>query len=264
MRVVITRPQSEAAPWLKALGDAGYEAQSLPLIDVRASAHAGAVASAWERLGSCDAAMFVSRNAVHYFFEGKSTQAPVFTAQAAIKTRAFVTGPGSYSALQRVGAETAWIDAPDHYAGQFDSEALWAVVRDRVTPGYRVLIVRGTTVDEGASDEGLGRDWFARQVQAAGGEVEFVVAYERQCPVWDAETVARACSAASDGTVWVFSSSEAVRNLQACCPGQGWGEAKAVVTHARIGQAAREAGFGQVRESKPVLAALLASIESQQ
>ena len=264
MRVIITRPQAEAAPWLKALDAAGYTSWSLPLIDIRPAANAAAVESAWDRLATFDAVMFVSRNAVHYFFERKILVAPVFTAQAAIKTRAFVTGPGSYSALQRVGAEPAWVDAPDFHSGQFDSEALWAVVRTRVVPGYRVLIVRGVTVDEGASDEGSGRDWFARRVQEAGGTVEFVVSYERQRPQWDAATVAQAQAAASDGTVWVFSSSEAIRNLQQGCPGQSWAQAHAVVTHPRIGEAARQAGFGRVRESKPLLPALMASIESLQ
>ena len=264
MRVIITRPQAEAAPWLKALEAAGYTSWSLPLIDIRPAANVSAVASAWNRLSEFDAAMFVSRNAVHYFFESNQPLALVFSAQAAIKTRAFVTGPGSYGALQRVGAEPAWVDAPDFHAGQFDSEALWAVVRARVVPGYRVLIVRGITVDEGAGDEGSGRDWFARRVQEAGGTVEFVVSYERQRPQWDAATVAQAQAAASDGTVWVFSSSEAIRNLQQCCPDQRWAQAHAVVTHPRIGEAARQAGFGRVRESKPLLPALMASIESLQ
>ncbi|CAM8665854.1 HemD Uroporphyrinogen-III synthase [Comamonadaceae bacterium] len=264
MRVVITRPHSEAAPWLKALADAGYQAESLPLIDIRAAAAVAPLSAAWERLGSFDAAMFVSRNAVHYFFEQKTMVAPVFIAGSAIKTRAFVTGPGSYSALLKVGAQAACIDAPDHEGGQFDSEALWDVVSARVVPGYRVLVVRGTTVDAGASDEGFGRDWFARQVKSAGGEVEFVVAYQRQRPVWGADALAFAKRAAADGTVWVFSSSEAVRNLQACCPDEDWSRAKAVVTHARIETAALEAGFGQVLQAKPVLGALLASIESLQ
>lgn len=264
MRVIITRPQTEAAPWLKALDAAGYSSWSLPLIDIRAAANAAAVQSAWERIATWDAVMFVSRNAVHYFFERNTHKAHVFKASSAIKIRAFVTGPGSYSALQRVGAEPAWVDAPDFHAGQFDSEALWAVVRARVVPGYRVLIVRGVTVDEGASDEGSGRDWFARRVLEAGGTVDFVVSYERQQPQWDAATVARARDAAVDGSVWVFSSSEAIRNLQQCCPDQSWAQAQAVVTHPRIGEAAREAGFGRVRESKPLLPALMASIESLQ
>jgi uroporphyrinogen-III synthase len=62
--------------------------------------------------------------------------------------------------------------------------------------------------------------------------------------------------------VWVFSSSEAVHNLQFDLPAQDWAAAVAVATHARIAAAVRAAGFGQVRESRPSLPNVLASIES--
>jgi uroporphyrinogen-III synthase len=69
-------------------------------------------------------------------------------------------------------------------------------------------------------------------------------------------------AAATDGAVWLFSSSEAVANLQACLPGQDWGAARALTTHGRIAEAARAAGFGVVREARPALADILASLES--
>jgi uroporphyrinogen-III synthase len=59
MRVIITRPQAEAAPWLKALDAAGYTSWSLPLIDIRPSALSAHVESAWSRLSDFDAVMFV-------------------------------------------------------------------------------------------------------------------------------------------------------------------------------------------------------------
>lgn len=264
MRVIITRPQAEAAPWLTAMDASGFGGCSLPLIDVRAAPQAQPVEQVWSRLASFDAVMFVSRNAAKHFFARKSIESPVFTARSAIKTVAFATGPGSHSMLERMGAEPVFVLAPDLAAGQFDSEALWAVVKDRVVPGYRVLIVRGSTVGAPAGGEGSGRDWFAHQVQNAGGEVEFVVSYERSCPEWDATTKQLAADASQDGSVWVFSSSEAIRNLQQCCAGTDWSHGRAVVTHPRIGAAARAAGFGQVVQSKPLLPALLASIESLQ
>lgn len=264
MRVIVTRPQTEAAQWVQSLQSAGYEAHSLPLIEVLPASQPQAVREAWARLAQnhYHAVMFVSRNAVDHFFALKLAAAPVFTAHAAIKSRAFVTGPGSYSALLRAGAEPACIDAPSHDTGQFDSEALWAVVQRQVVPGFRLLIVRGTTAQGHGSDEGVGRDWFARHAAAAGAEVDFVVAYQRLRPELSPEGQALIAQAAHDGSVWLFSSSEAIANLQAWCPRQPWEQARAVVTHPRIGQAARDAGFGMVRESKPALAALMASIES--
>ena len=157
----------------------------------------------------------------------------------------------------------ACIDMPDRAAEQFDSEALWAVVAQRVQPGYRVLIVRGSgSSGDGASGvagsdkaaDGVGRDWFAEQVRAAGGSVEFVVSYQRRptrtCRTptvpWCAKprpTVPCGCSAARrPSVIWV-----------ATCADQSWTQAKAVVTHSRIAQAARKAGFSVVCESRPTL-----------
>ena len=262
MRVIITRPQEEAPKWVAALQGAGHVATSLPLIAVQASRHPEAVEAAWAQLAQWNALMFVSGSAVEHFFAGKPAEAKVFTASSALKTRAYVTGPGSYAALLRAGVEAHWIDAPDLDAGSFDSEALWQVVRGQVGPGFRVLIVRGTTAGTAGGDAGVGRDWFAKQASDAGATVDFVVAYERVVPVFSAAQSALAQSAAQDGAVWVFSSSEAVANLQTHCPGQSWQRARAVCTHARIAQAAQAAGFGVVRESRPHLPSLIASIES--
>ncbi len=264
MRVIVTRPMAEAGKWVDGLTQAGHAAVSLPLIAVAAAPDPQPVHAAWERLSSFDAVMFVSGNAVDHFFALKPVEALIFSARTAIKTRAFVTGPGSQAALLRAGAEAACIDAPDHDAGQLDSEALWAVVRTQVRPGFRVLVVRGAGSAGDAGDEGSGRDWFASQVLAAGGQVEFVVAYQRQRPVWSAAERTLVTQAAQDGSVWLFSSSEAIANLQALCPGQSWQQGRAVVTHPRIAQAARAAGFAVVCESRPALAQLVASIESLQ
>jgi uroporphyrinogen-III synthase len=264
MRVIVTRPQAEAHKWVKALQGAGYQAQSLPLIDILPAPQAQAVYDAWARIDQYDAVMFVSGNAVDHFFALKPPSALLFNESSAIKSRAYVTGPGSYSALLRARAEPARIDAPDLEAGQFDSEALWHVVKPQVRAGFRLLIVRGTAAVDGRSDDGVGRDWFAAQSTAAGATVDFVVSYQRQRPALAAQDRILATGAATDGTVWLFSSSEAIANLKAACPTQTWQEARAVVTHPRIGKAAREAGFGAVLESRPALAALMASIESLQ
>ena len=66
--------------------------------------------------------------------------------------------------------------------------------------------------------------------------------------------------AATDGSVWLFSSSEAVGHL----PAADWSQARAVATHPRIAEAVRAAGWGVVVESRPALTDILASIESMQ
>ena len=268
MRVIVTRPANEARKWVDALTDAGYDARALPLIGVLPAPDPSAVVASWLRLKTFNAVMFVSGNAVDHFFALKPALAPEFTEEDATQIRAFVTGPGSFSALRRVQVNAQRIDMPDRDTGQFDSETLWQVVAPRVRSGYRVLIVRGTggAVNPGGntqeSPHGVGRDWFADQVRAAGGVVEFVVAYQRRSPELLASEREVARQAATDGSVWLFSSSEAIGNLVAAFPDQNWSRAKAVVTHSRIAQAAREAGFSVVCESRPTLAAIMASIES--
>ncbi len=263
-RVIVTRPENEAHKWAQTLGKAGLQVDVLPMILVQGMDDPRPVVAAWQRLADFDAVMFVSGNAVSHFFESKPTAAPVFCAQAAIKTRAYVTGPGSLSAVLKCGAEREFVDAPAEEAAQFDSEALWAVMREQVVPGFRVLIVRGMSAQAPDASDGVGRDWFAKQVQAAGGTVEFVVTYQRRAPVLQALDAQRLHQAASDGSIWVFSSSEAVANLCALAEGQSWQSSRAVVTHPRIGRAVRDAGFGEVREARPTLASVLASIESMQ
>ena len=264
MRVVVTRPKNEARKWVDALVAGGYDAVALPLIEIGAAPNPDAVVQAWLGLHAFDAVMFVSSNAVDHFFALKPSPAPVFTAQAAIKTRAFVTGPGTFAALLRAHAKAGFIDGPDRLAGQFDSEALWAVVQHKVRPGYRVLVVRGVGGPSASVAEGYGRDWFASKVQSAGGAVEFVVAYQRSCPVPTPAELALVRASANADAVWIFSSSEAITNLVAACPGQSWASARALVTHSRIGLAARDAGFSVVYESRPTLGSLMASIESMQ
>ena len=266
MRVIITRPLREANKWAAALMETGYKASVLPLVEVASAADTEAVADAGLHLAEYDGVMFVSGNAVEYFFASNQALGPVFCAGAAIKTRAFATGPGTVAALLRAGAESAWIDAPDQDSQQFDSEALWAVIGSKMQATSRVLIVRGagTSTAEAPPGEGHGRDWFANQVKLAGASVDYVVSYQRVPVRLQAEALAMAREAASDGSVWMFSSSEAIANLVASCPDQDWYAAKAVVTHPRIGDTARKAGFVQVCESRPSLASLLASIESMQ
>lgn len=263
-RVLVTRPEREAARWVRELSARGLNAVALPLIQVTAEPLQGALAAARARLGDQDAAMFVSANAVQFFLP------PGMAWPQHRPVRAWSPGPGTARALLDTGVPPGQLDSPSEEAGQFDSEALWQIVAPQVHPGHRTLVVRGQ--DGPASPQGQGRghgrDWLARQLQAAGGEVDFVAVYTRHAPRWDARQQALAQAAAQDGSVWLFSSSQAVLHLQQCLPGlptRYWQAARAVATHPRIADAARAAGFGVVRLSRPTLddvVRVVASIES--
>lgn len=263
MRAIVTRPEREAQQWCTGLRQHGLDSLCWPLIDIRASADTARVHAAWAALEQTDAALFVSANAVDFFWAQKPPLARVPFIDDAIKTVAYAPGPGTARALLAQGAADARVFSPAPDSAQFDSEALWQVVRSQVGPGFRLLVVRGTTVGA-VQDSGVGRDWFARQVQERGGSVEHVVVYQRGQPQWDAAQCAQAVLAASDSSVWLFSSSEALAHLAALLPGQDWRQARCVCTHPRIAQTARAAGFGVVCESRPTLEAVVASIESLQ
>lgn len=260
MRVVITRPAGDAQAWVDALQAAGHQALRLPLIEVGPATHLQPVAQAWTQWSEFQAAMFVSAQAVRFFFD---SQAEAFAA-GANGPRCWATGPGTHKALLQAGVPEACIDSPGADALQFDSEALWQRVRSQVQAGKPVLIVRGQDVDTqpDAALNGTGRDWLAQQLQAAGASAQFVVAYERRAPVWSAEQKAHASAAAVDGSVWCFSSSQAIDNLAHILSAQRWAQARCVATHPRIAQTAKNLGFGEVQMAKPSLPDLLASLES--
>jgi uroporphyrinogen-III synthase len=269
-RLVVTRPAGEAERWAQALLEHGWPAQVLSLIGIdRPQSPLAQQALQRARYGwsRWDALMFVSSAAVKHFF-GSGEGMPAGTAG----TRFWAPGPGTGAALaealKMVGVSADRIDAPPGDARQFDSETLWPVVRDQVVPGKRVLIVRGTSpAAEAAAPRamhaGQGRDWLIQQCEQQGATVQTCVAYERCPPVWDASLRAQALAAAQPGSVWLLSSSEAVDNLRVGLPEANWAQAAALATHERIADAAREAGFGEVRASRPALPDVLRALESQ-
>lgn len=249
MAVVLTRPLAEAQRWAARLQQRGIDAIVLPLIAIGPPADVQALRDAAPAADQYSAVMFVSANAVQGFFAAS----PRFE-----RARAWAPGPATREALRSAGVPDTRVDAPAEDAAQFDSESLWQQVHGQLRPGDRVLVVRGAD-SEGRSQ---GREWLAQQVAAAGAQVDMVAAYRRAVPQWDETAQGTARRAAADGSVWLFSSSEAAGNLVRLLPGQDWGQARAIATHPRIAQAVRATGFRDVRECRPAFEDVVASIES--
>lgn len=263
MRVIVTRPVGDAQLWVDELQALGHDAVALPLIEIGPSEGAEAVIHAWHALDRYVAVMFVSGNAVQHFFALKPTLALDFNGDNALKTRAWAPGPGTAQALLRAGVDPARLDAPDPASAQFDSESLWQRVGNQVHAGDRVLIVRGGDGASGSfASVGLGREWLANRITSVGGQVDYVVSYQRHAPAFGLAAKALAVDASVDSSVWLLSSTEAVANLKAWLPEQRWNSARALATHPRIAAAAKEVGFGVVQESRPTLRDVVASIES--
>lgn len=253
MKVLVTRPSGQAHEWVQALQAAGVDAVALPLIEIGPAPHPDAVVQAWRHLPQTDLVVFVSPSAVEQFFAAR----PPDRAWPA-PTRAASPGPGTDRELARHGVPEHARLLPAVDAVQFDSEALWQVLRPLGWQGRSVLIVRGTS----------GRDWLARQLREAGARVRFVSAYERRPPRLDGP--ARACFEAAVQApahhVWLLSSSESVDHLRALCEAcalqPDWPAFQAVATHPRIAATARRAGMGRVTECTPSVADVVRSIQS--
>jgi uroporphyrinogen-III synthase len=254
MQVLVTRPAAQASGWVQRLRESGIDAHALPLIGIAPPADPAAVTAAWERLAEHRLVVFVSPNAAEQFF---ALQPPGAAWPAA--TLAGSTGPGTSEALRALGVPAAQLVAPAADAPQFDSEALWALLAP-MSPmpicwrDAAVLIVRGDG----------GRDWLAEQLRAHGAQVTHLAAYRRVAPQFTPaqQSLLDAALAQPDAWVWLFSSSEAIAVLRAAAPGATWAAARAIATHPRIAQSARDAGFGQVTLARPELNALVACLQS--
>lgn len=257
LRVIITRPERDAGHWVQQLQQSGFAAEAMPLIEIAPAsgpASQQALRQAWAALPGCSACLFVSGHAVENFFRGNPALPPGL--------RCMAPGPGTVAALLAAGVPAGQIDAPAPDASQFDSEALWQVIGQRDWQGKRVLVVRGHS--PGAQGASSGRDWITRQWQDAGAQVDFVGVYQRQPPLFSRAQLQRAQEASADGSVWLFSSSEALANLLGLPGLQGvdWRGASAIATHPRIEDAVRAAGWGVVIASRPALEDIRASLGS--
>jgi uroporphyrinogen-III synthase len=248
LQVIVTRPASQSRAWVQPLREAGLDAQALPLIDIAPVADLAPLHAAWHALPAQTLVMFVSVNAVLHFFAARPGASQAWPAGVL----AAAAGPGTAAALRQAGVPAAQVVSPADDAPAFDTEALWVLLQHRTWQGRQVLVVRGDG----------GRDWLADTLRQHGASVGFLPAYRRVLPTPDAAgraLLARA-QAAPATQLWLFSSSEAVANLQLLLPAAPWRTAVALATHPRIAQAARAAGFGQVHEVAPQLSAVVAAV----
>jgi len=252
MRVIVTRPAGQAEAWVRSLRSQGVDAVALPLIDIEPLADLEPLRAAWAALPQFMLVFFASPNAVAGFFAARPAGAAWPDG-----TWAGAPGPGTAQALGGVGIPPAQMRQPPADSSRFDSEALWATLVETDWSGHRILVVRGES----------GRDWLADQARAAGAQVEAVAAYRRRPPQLDAagQAVRERAIESPGETLWLLSSSEAVRHLAALSPAEGPAlppGSRALATHPRIAETARAAGFTHVWSCAPSLAAVRAAIAS--
>lgn len=254
LRVWVTRPAEQAAPWVQGLRQEGIDAHALPLIEIAPAPNRQALQAHvqdWQS-GQYDVLMFVSANAVAHFAAACAAPLPP-------RGQAWGTGPGTAAALQAAGWPAARIVIPPSAAAQWDSEALWATVAPHWQAGTRVLIVRGAD----AQGQQAGRDWLAQQLLDHGAHLNQCVAYVRRAPDWSAAQTEQVRQALAAPGAWLFSSSEAAVHLQHKLPdlpaaGQSW----ALATHPRIAQRLQQLGWPRVQTVPAELLGQARSIKS--
>ncbi|MDR2624966.1 MAG: uroporphyrinogen-III synthase [Zoogloeaceae bacterium] len=230
--IVITRPLAQAGELAEKIRAQGGEVYFFPLLEISPWPDAAPLRAVAARLADYHFAVFVSPNAVRYALP------QILSAGAWPRTtRAVAVGEGTARDLRAAGIKDCLYPHP-----QADSEALLALpelaesnVRDK-----RVVIFRG----------GGGRELLANTLTARGAEVERVPVYQRSRPDagW-AEFSARL--AAGEFAALTLFSSEALRHLVERCPPELTATLRQLpvfTPHARIAEAARAAGFLDVKK----------------
>ena len=249
LRVLVTRPQPQADEWVARLRAAGFDAVALPLLHI-ADVPQQPLRATWADIAAAalHALVFVSPNAVTHFFAARPAGA-----QWPAQVWAAAPGPGTAQALVEAGVPADSVLQPAADSARFDSESLWMCMGALPWRGRRVRVVRG---------EG-GRDWLAQRLQEAGAQVDFLQAYGRGAPAPDAASAVLIAAALAhpDHFIWLFSSSEAVGYLPTLAPAcADWSGARALASHPRIAQAAREVGFARVADVSPAFDAVCAAL----
>ena len=117
MKVLVTRPRSQAGSFAQALTEAGFDPVFFPVIEIRPFEQNEALKRALEKLSGYDWVVFTSVNGVEVFFEhlrlatGNTTSITRFSA---VRTAAI--GPKTAAAMQRYGVKPDFI--PEEYVAE--------------------------------------------------------------------------------------------------------------------------------------------------
>ncbi len=223
---VLTRPQSKNDLLARRLSARGMQVIQAPALCIRPLPDPTDPA----RLPDCyDLVVFVSSNAVRYYFEGlRRSQAhgawPAATLAAAV-------GGATAQVLCMQGRlpDHAVLHPQDDAAAQ-DSESLWPLLAQRLHMIRRALIVRGET----------GREWLGERLEQAGVAVDRLAVYRRTPAVWPPGQLQAldAMYTCADACIFLLTSSEGVdavaENMRRHGLEQAWSRSRFVVIHERI------------------------------
>jgi uroporphyrinogen-III synthase len=241
-RIVVTRPEGQAAGLAQAIREAGGEPVCIPAIDIRPLENSAAFDAVADRLESFDLAVFVSRNAVRSALELLRRRRGTRAWPPGL--RVATVGQGSRAELEREGFRE--VIAPTVGA---DSEALLALPELSEVSGRRVVIFRG---------EG-GRPVLGEVLARRGASVEYAACYRRLRPRRD--DVAALWAAGVDAVA--ISSAEGLDNFLTMLGADArarLGGTALFVPHARVAEAAARRGLAGAVVAGPGDAQTLAAL----
>jgi uroporphyrinogen-III synthase len=247
-KVIVTRPTDQAASWLEALSEAGFNTIALPFIETQGLELPANAKAIWE---TSDAVMLVSANAVKYF----SSLIKDYKRHHKLP-RFWVTGPGTAKALIDLGVSELLIDYPDPDHSSLDSKGLWKLVHPQLDWVKTVLLVRGRHFQT----HHTGNPWLEQQLQAKGVHTHTLVVYERKSPTWTQEQQLVAQKMLQQPVIWLLSSSEAIE----LAPELNFQGQLALVTHEKIAKTAQKKGFFVQSIVHPSIEKVIAGLKSIQ
>ena len=156
-------------------------------------------------------------------------------------------GAGTTQQLLALGIPAVRIAQPAADAPQ-DSEHLWQALQSSQQPlqaGQTLLLVKGQDQGEAAQQNNK-PNWLASQAQQLGVQVQTACTYLRSAPDFTVAQAELAQAAAQDGSVWLFSSSLAIRHLCLALPDTAFQGTPCIATHARIAHTAQQHGFAVI------------------
>jgi len=245
-RVVVTRPDAQAASLCEAIAARGGIPVRFPVLAIGAVADPAALDAAVAALDQFDLAFFVSPNAVQHALTPILAQRP-WPPHLTVAT----VGKGSERALRKFGF--AHVVAPHD---GFDSEAVLALAEFQpdAIRGRHVAIFRGDG----------GRDLLGETLRARGARVTYVTCYRRFRPDVDPQPLLELARSGRLDAI-TLTSSEGVANMVAMVGPAGLSALHSVamfVPHPRIAAHARAAGFARVVETPPGDDGIVAALES--
>ena len=116
MKVLITRPRSQADSFASALADAGFEPIFFPVIEIRPFDENVALDRAIEKINCYDWIVFTSVNGVDAFFERLESPSPFQGDGPGVRAKTAAIGPRTAQSLEARGVTPNFV--PDEYVAE--------------------------------------------------------------------------------------------------------------------------------------------------